>query len=688
MKKNSALVHLALAMIILTALACTLSLPPNLATNTPTEIKSTQTAASIPTPRVSPTALPDNPIQITQDNSQEPVFISGSIEYSSPFFINSFAEPFVMLEDQAGFVNRNKDFQFRLQSQIIGPVEIVDDEELQYYLSLPSVPQGTFVDVDQNKQTDQGIQVFAIAYWSNTWGDPFLEPRDGTGWSTAYASTITDPENEYEITGGTLIVWAPDMDQQFPTGFGVDGLLFTEDDPTASISAGYNLVELNEEPFRFFKEQNPSINLVEGVVAMNDLSDLDYGEAFEAMFNKVSQEYPFTVEKQIDWQSLRSEFLNRAEKAKDDEGFFRVVQEFSQSLPDGHANVSFNGDVFYEQYGGGFGLLLTELSNGKVIATEVIPDLPADAAGILPGAEIVLWDGEPVSEAISRVKPGFGPYSTQHTHRIAQTGFLTRTEPQTTIAITYINPNESIEKKSSLKSTSEYETVFRLISVFSDDLLALPIEGKMLNEGEIGYIRITTFSDDYQLMARLWEHYIIGLQEEQVPAVIIDLRHNGGGSLGLALDFAGYFFDEEISLYRSAYYSHKTETFEYSKDPATLRPSPVTYDGVIAVLIGPDCVSACEGFAYALSYGGRAILVGHYPTAGAFGEVGRGQYKLPGDISLQFPTGRPETLDGKLFIEGQGVLPEIVVPVTLESASGEADTVLEAAIRALLEKIN
>ncbi len=155
--------------------------------------------------------------------------------------------------------------------------------------------------------------------------------------------------------------------------------------------------------------------------------------------------------------------------------------------------------------------------------------------------------------------------------------------------------------------------------------------------------------------------------------------------LGWPWIFLVSFFDEEYPLYQSAYYNDVTNKFETGEYPATVHPAPIIYDGNIAVLIGPDCISACEGFAYALSTGNRSILIGHYPTAGAFGEVGRGQYKFPDDISLQFPTGRPETLDGNLLIEGIGVKPDIVVPVTVSSALGEVDTVLEAAIQTLLE---
>jgi C-terminal processing protease CtpA/Prc len=80
-------------------------------------------------------------------------------------------------------------------------------------------------------------------------------------------------------------------------------------------------------------------------------------------------------------------------------------------------------------------------------------------------------------------------------------------------------------------------------------------------------------------------------------------------------------------------------------------------------------------------------VVGNYPTAGAFGEVGLGQYKLPDNISAQFPTGRSVTPNGDLVIEGQGVVPDVVVPVTADSVLGNVDTILEAAVQALQKQI-
>jgi hypothetical protein len=256
------------------------------------------------TPLPKPSPLPPIPVEPGDQNPNEPVQIFGDIPYTSPFFIDSLGEPYVLLEDQSGFVSRNLDFEFPIDSQVFGPVTIHPDQTLTYELSLPSVPQGTQVDVDQDGEQDKGVQVFAVAYWANTWGDPFLEKRDGTGWSNASTSTIVDPDRDNEIVGGTLVVWSPDDAQHFPTGFGPDGKLFTADDPISPLPAGYNLVDLNQDPFRIYKEAQVDLTLTEGIAALNDYSDQSYDQAFESLFEKVALEYPFTQDKGLDWQAL------------------------------------------------------------------------------------------------------------------------------------------------------------------------------------------------------------------------------------------------------------------------------------------------------------------------------------------------------------------------------------------------
>jgi C-terminal processing protease CtpA/Prc len=682
MKKHSRIFIAFFSLVIIVAFACqTLPDLSQLGT-TPTP-----TTTIIPTPTETPTPLPPPPVQPGEDNPNEPVFISGDIPYTSPFFLNGISEPFVMLEDQAGFVDRNIEFEFSLVGQAIGPVEILEDESLRYYLSLPTVPQGTMVDVDNNGQEDAGVTVFSIAYWSNTWGGPFLEPRDGTGWSTAYASTVTDSELDNEIIGGKLIVWAPDDQQSFPIGFGEDGLLFTLDDPIAPIPAGYNIVDLDHEPFINHKEPQPQIDLIEGEVALNDYSDMSYTDAFETMFEKVSREYPFTEEKDIDWDSLHQEFAPRVASADSGDEYYRALRDFTYRIPDAHVGINFHPDVFYEEQGGSFGLVLKELSDGRVIVIEVLPNTKGADEGIQVGAEILTWGGEPVLEALSAVEPYLGPYSTEHHKRVEQPIFLTRMPPGTRVSVSYQNPEDSEPREVTMSADVDYESLFAALPFFNLDELIMPVEGEVLDDSGLGYIRVTTFSDDYHLMASIWETYIEELIENEIPGLIIDLRFNTGGSGGLAIDFAGYFFDEEILLGRSSYYNNLTGEFEYTDYPARIKPGPMLYENPIAVLVSPSCISACEGFANALSQGGRSTIIGHYPSAGAFGEVGRGQYKLPEELEMQFPTGRPETIDGQVLIEGQGVPLDITVTVTEESALGIVDSILQTAVETLLDKI-
>jgi len=661
------------SVVLLSSLACQ-ALTEGFSTPTP-----------IPSPTLTATPLPPIPVMPGSAHPDEPVLISGDIPFTSPFFLDTVSEAFVMLEDQGGFIQRDLEFEFPMGGQVIGPVELIDDETLSYQLALPAVPQGTLADVDNDGEEDIGVLIFAVAYWSNTWGGPFLEPRDGTGWSTAYASTTTDPDRDHEINGGILVIWAQDDEQGFPIGYGADNKLFTSDDPTSSILAGYNIVDINQEPFKIYKEAQPNITLLEGDTAVNDFSEMSYSGAFDALYEKVSIEYPFTPDKNIDWNGLYDQFAPRIADAQNDEDFFWALKEFTLAIPDAHIGISFNdiiSRVFFENYSGSFGMILAELSDSRVIVQEVLPDTPAERAGVEVGAEITLWDDLAIGDAISKVEPFFGPYSTEHHKRFEQLVFLTRIPPDSEFEITFKNPNAEATTVT-LEAEVDYDSLFEWIPSFKVDELSPPIVGEILEPSGLGYVRINTFSDDYNLTAQLWDHYINNLIDVEVPGLIIDMRVNGGGSSGLSKAFAGYFYDEEFIISQRSYYNELLGKFEVKEPPGRIIPGPVFFENPIAVLVSPYCISACEGFAYSLTPRDNTIIFGHFPTSGAYGEVGKGQFDLPADLSLQFPTGRSETPQGDLLIEGTGVVPDIIVPVTEESALGEVDTVLDAAIEAL-----
>ena len=81
-----------------------------------------------PTNTPTTVVLPPKPIDPGTENPDEPVFITGNIPYTSPFFVNSLSQPFVLLEDQAGFSQRDRDFVFELPSQVLGAIKVHPDE--------------------------------------------------------------------------------------------------------------------------------------------------------------------------------------------------------------------------------------------------------------------------------------------------------------------------------------------------------------------------------------------------------------------------------------------------------------------------------------------------------------------------------------------------------------------------------
>jgi carboxyl-terminal processing protease len=98
------------------------------------------------------------------------------------------------------------------------------------------------------------------------------------------------------------------------------------------------------------------------------------------------------------------------------------------------------------------------------------------------------------------------------------------------------------------------------------------------------------------------------LKKENVDAIIVDLRSNGGGSLDESIDIAGLFFDKgpvvQIKDTRGSTYVQKDE------DGKTL------YSGPLVVMINRHSASASEIFAGAIQDYQRGLIVGDTHTFG------------------------------------------------------------------------
>lgn len=653
-----------------------------------------QAAAPVtPTPTQSLSAHPD---------TSGPVEIKGSFKYSNDFVVETYyVEQAVMLTDMHGFVVRDLEWELPVEGQVLGYLSIdTDNNDGNYSLSLPVRPQGTLNDVDNNGSEDEGVQIFTVAYSPNLAGGPFSEGDDKSyGWPGYLASVITDSENLDEVIGGRLVIWAPDDRQQFPGGFGADGLLFTADDPVVPVPAGYSIIDLDTTPFTVIRDEVATLALYEPAdIAIKDFSEDTYVDAFQKMFDFVKTEYAFNgIEgKQPDWDAVYASVLpevQAAQDAGDATAYYLALRDFTYAFNDGHVNLN-GGDIeqqiFSDTVSSGYGFAIRQLDDGRVMVTYVTAGGPAEKAGIKVGAVVTRFGDQPILEAIDAVEPLALPASMESTVMYQQSRYLLRAPVGTVTQVTLIDPGSTSERSVELAAMQEQDSFFDTSIMKGFDYNALPVEFRILDSpyGKVGYVKINSNYDDLNLVVRLFERALKTFTADnydgaKVAGVIIDMRQNSGGA-GLGL--AGFLTDKEIPMGLLEYYSSKTGKFESQGVRGKVLPNVNQYRfDRMAVLVDQACASACELEAYGFSQVPGMKVMGTSPSAGAEAEVARGQIELPEGISMQVPTGRFTLPDGSIFLEGRGVQLTHRIPVDEALVlSTSPDAVLDAAIAALM----
>lgn len=603
-----------------------------------------------------------------------PQTITGSYAVTNPLFATIGADPGIILFDLAGLIADDYDFEPALASQVLGEID-GDIMTGSYSLELPAAPQGEPQDFDGDAATPP-VQVFAPATYINLLGDVYI----GEGEGPFNLSIAFDPLSR-EVVGGYMVVWAAGEGAVFPAGFGADGNLFTADDPLQALPTGWSVIALDDDPFGVIRQPEVTVPVTEQR-ELKDYSELSYDEAWNRLFDRVKVTYPFAEQKRINWDSLYNFIDPMVQQVGTDVEFHFVMARFGSLIPDTH--VSFvSTPLVASMLVGGVGLgKLAVTDAGEVLVTQVQPELPADRAGIDVGDEIITVDGVPALQALDETPLLYRSASTLHSRRFMQSSTVLQGRMGTDLALTWRNPDGTEE---SAVLTREFDVLWSFAELNmrhpGDDVVYYD-----LLESGLGYISVRSFAENVDEADALFGAALQSLMDAGARGIIIDMRNNPGGFGLLSMAMAGRFFAQDVPLF-DYYYADGSGEFVYRGTGEVLSRAPY-YDGPVAVLVDELTASAGDYFAYALAQNDRALIVGHTPTNGAAGEIGDGQYKLPGDLEMSIPTGRPiDPATGKILLEGRGVVPDVRVPVTRDSVLSPDDEVLRAAEDALLQQI-
>jgi len=633
------------------------------------------------------------PAEIVNDEGG-PVMITGQYAYTDPELPDYGTQPVVFLADVSNlFVEGGFDFSTEYVN-LSSPQVMADltsdirEGPLTYELRLPIDPGGVLTDVDNDNTEDTGVMIYTVNFTFNGIGDVFMDDREFIYYSSVTSSQ--DYETLYELNGGTFVIFTPEEGQGFPSGFGDDGVVFSEDDPIVIVPQGYTVVNMDTDPFTFDRSREAVVDIVESEgTEFTDFSGMSYTEAFDAMIEMMRKEYAFTELKSIDWDALVEEFRPRFEEAEasvDSTAYYLAFQDFTWSIPDTHiGSNAFNGviDLFFEETDGGLGMAIRDVDDGRVIVNFLLEGGPAAEAGIEMRAEILEINGQPIDAAVNASVPWSSPFSSDHVRRLQQLRYVIRFPVDTEVDVVYQNPGADESVTATLNTVAERESFG--FSSFNVGLsgFELPLEFEVLDSG-YGYIKIYTFSDDNLITLALWKRAIGAFNAAGINGLIIDMRQNGGGSPDIGNVMLGSFVDEELYAGTSAFYFPDIDEFAFDENYQTIiipAAESDRYYGEVTVLVGPNCVSMCEFFSYALTLNDRAQIVGQYPTAGGGGGIKT--FLMPDNIFAQFTVGRGVGADNEIHIEGTGVVPTVQVPVNEETLFSEGDPVLEAAVEYL-----
>src|SRR5881398_3225628 len=266
--------------------------------------------------------------------------------------------------------------------------------------------------------------------------------------------------------------------------------------------------------------------------------------------------------------------------------------------------------------------------NGVLTVVTPMEDTPAAKAGILAGDQILKINGTPTEKL-----------------ELQQAVNLLRGKPDQKATLTILRPSS--------KEVKDYVLERAEVKVQSVKKAHL-IDKELTGAFKVGYVRVVQFNEPTaEDLAKALDE----LQKQGMQALVLDLRNNPGGLLNSAVDVCAQFLPPNTIVVSTQGRAASQERDYPTSSTAKERPR-----FPLAVLVNEGSASGAEIVSGALKDLKRAILVGE--TTFGKGSV-QNVLQLPDGSALRFTTAKYYT-PGKQVIHGNGVTPNISVPMTLE----------------------
>ena len=384
------------------------------------------------------------------------------------------------------------------------------------------------------------------------------------------------------------------------------------------------------------------------------LSAEDKELIFEKVWSLINDRYYDPAMNGVDWAAVKGRYRPLIATAPTDSEFYDVVKRMVAEMKDAHTRflTPRESREHRARQGTTAGILLSRIE-GKTVVEKVLPSDDGDLAKVKTGMIVRTVDGKPAETLFLAAKKAVGASSSDRALEIMAYRRMLRGDPGTAVRIGLTDSNGR---------DFEVTLVRRTVSEKSEAI------GKVLPSG-FGYIAITSFKAP---ISGKFKRTLEGLKD--TPALIIDLRYNGGGSINEVLTMAGAFLDRRYSfgkfMRRSRGSKQTLRKFSAGAKGKQLYSKP------LIILTSKYSASGSELFASSLQELGRARIIGTQ-TCGCLLGISR-KHRLRDGSELHISDIGFISAKGRIY-EKVGVTPDKVLDLNIaDLRSGLDRGVVEA----------